>query len=145
MRYAHSRIGGGTAVAIIGGMDCYFGACPLPKENDLGKSAIVLFHIPELGVRFKAPFDAVNHDHADLASLLALLEFIESNPKYFKEKSFRIYGNNLKVVNQINGREPVPDLLSGLVERAVQYRPKLKYSLAWVSQRNNPAFDMHLE
>ncbi len=126
-------------------MDCYFGAYPLPENNPAGKSALVLFHIPEVGIRFKAPFAAVDPDHSDLASLLALLEFIDTNPKYFSNHTFQIFGNNLTLINQLNGREPVDARFLELLEKAKVYRAKYRFSVAWVPARDNSAFDMLLD
>jgi hypothetical protein len=121
-------------------MECYFGSFPLPDENQVEKSAIVLFTIPDLGIKFKAPFDAVNHDHGDYASLLSLLEFIDGNQKYFSNNTYRIYGNNLKIINQINEQEITPLEFSNLFKKAKKYREKYKFSLNWIAVDSNPVF-----
>ena len=89
-------------------MECFFGSYELPKGNEVNKSAIVVFTIPELGIKFKTPFDGVDPEHSDYASLLALLEFIDGNQKYFSNHTYQIYGNNLRVVNQVNQKEMTP-------------------------------------
>ncbi|UCC43141.1 MAG: hypothetical protein JSU65_08290 [Candidatus Zixiibacteriota bacterium] len=122
-------------------MECYFGTCERSNSNRDGKSSIVMFHIPDVGIRFKAPFEAVNKDHSDLASLLALLEFIDSNQKYFTKQAFQIFGTNLSVINQVNGREEVPPMFSNLMEKASKYRQKYRFSLAWVPRDENSAMD----
>ena len=121
-------------------MECYFGSYRLPENNELDKSAIVIFTIPELGIKFKAPFDGVDQDHDDYASLLALLEFIDSNQKYFSTHTYQIYGNNIKVINQINKRENPPLQFSPLLEKASHYRKKYHFSLDWISSNDNPVF-----
>ncbi len=126
-------------------MDCYFGACPLPEENQLGKGSVVVFHIPKVGIRFKAPFNGVDGNHCDLASLLALLEFIDSNQKYFSNHTYQIFGNNLTLINQLNGREDSSEMLKPLLERAQQYRTKYHFSLDWVPANENPALDSLLD
>lgn len=120
-------------------MECYFGSIGLPDGNELDKTAIVAFVIPELGIRFKAPFDAVDSDHGDFASLLALLEFIDSNQKYFTNKAYQIYGNNLSVVNQVNKRQEMEPKFDPLMQKAMTYREKYGFSLEWVCSENNPA------
>jgi len=122
-------------------MECYFGSISLPEDNQVHKSAVVTFHIPQLGIRFKAPFDGVNANHCDYASLLAVLEFIDSNQKYFKNHTFQIYGNNSSVVNQVNRRETTPDDFEPLLEKALDYREKYRFSLEWVPMKDNDAFD----
>lgn len=126
-------------------MDCYFAACPLPEQNDLGKSSVVLFSIPELGIKFKAPFAAVDPNHSDLASLLALLEFIDSNQKYFTNRTYQIYGHNLSVINMLNGRQEIDERFQPLLEKAQAYRTKYHFSLQWVPTTENSALDSLLD
>ena len=122
-------------------MDCYFGSYELPLDNQLDKSAVVMFTIPELGIKFKAPFDGVDHDHNDFASLLALLEFIDSNQKYFSNHTYQIYGTNLTVINQLNQREAPPPHYAPLIQKALDYRKKYRFSLDWIPSDDNTAFD----
>ena len=122
-------------------MDCFYGTRELPDGNPVGKTAVVMFHIPDIGIRFKAPFAGADGDHSDLASLLALLEFIDSNRKYFNNQTFQIFGNNLSIINQINGREMMSERFAHLLERAQKYRKKYRFSLAWVPRGENPAID----
>lgn len=122
-------------------MECYFGSINLPDGNELDKTAILAFVIPELGIKFKAPFDAVDPDHGDFASLLALLEFIDGNQKYFTNKAYQIYGNNLSIVNQVNQRQEMEPKFSPLMVKAMTYKEKYGFSLEWVRSENNPAQD----
>ncbi len=126
-------------------MDCYFGACRLSSGNPNGNSAVVMFHIPDVGIRFKAPFSAVDQDHSDLASLLALLEFIDSNQKYFSKSNFQLYGNNLSIVNQVNGQAGIRSGFEHLLEKALNYRSKYHYSLEWIPSNENSAIDSLLD
>jgi hypothetical protein len=135
----------GTRVAIVRVMECFFAACPLPEQNDLGKSAIVQFNIPDIGIRFKAPFDAVDPNHGDLASLLALLEFIDSNQKYFTNRAFQIFGTNLAIINMLNGRQQVDERFEHLLEKAKTYRAKYHFSLSWIPAKENTAFESLLD
>ena len=121
-------------------MDCYFGSYELPLDNQLDKSAVVMFTIPELGIKFKAPFDGVDHDHNDFASLLALLEFIDSNQKYFSNHTYQIFGNNPKIIAQVNMREQPPVKFTPLIQKALDYRKKYRFSLAFVKADDNPVF-----
>ncbi|MFZ5980257.1 MAG: hypothetical protein ACOYVF_06450 [Candidatus Zixiibacteriota bacterium] len=126
-------------------MDCFFGSYELPADNDTGKSTVVTFFIPDIGIRFKAPFDAVNTDHSDFASLLALLEFIDSNQKYFSNHTYQIFGNNQHVINLVNEREIAPIMFSPLMEKAQNYRIKYRFSLEWVPTWDNSAYDSLLD
>ncbi len=122
-------------------MDCFFGSFQLPIKNDLQKSAVVIFHIPDLGIRFKAPFDGVDENHNDFAALLALLEFIDSNQKYVKSSAYQIFGDNRKLINQLNQMEPLPGQFIALFEKTSEYKRKYRFSLAWVSHDRNSALD----
>lgn len=121
-------------------MDCYFGSYELPQDAQIDKSAVVMFTIPELGIKFKAPFDGVDHDHNDFASLLALLEFIDSNQKYFSNHTYQIFGNNPKIINQVNLREQPPMIYTPLMQKALNYRKKYRFSLGFVKADDNPVF-----
>ncbi len=133
--------GRGTGVALTRSMECYFGSQELPEENQLSKSAVVSFNIPEIGITFKAPFNGVDGDHSDFASLLALLEFIDSNQKYFGKHTYEIFGTNINIVNAVNRRDDVADKFSPLLERALDYRKKYRFSIDWIPSNDNPAYD----
>jgi len=135
---------GGTAIARASAMECYFGARPLPRCTADGKSAVVMFNIPEVGIQFKAPFSGVDQDHCDLASMLALLEFIDSNQKYLAKQTYQLYGDNLSIINQVNGQMEVREEFVGLLGKAAQYRDKYRFSLNWVPPSENPATDQLL-
>ncbi len=122
-------------------MDCFFGSFQRPIKSDLQKSAVVIFYIPELGIRFKAPFDGVDENHNDFAALLALLEFIDSNQKYLKSNGYQIFGDNRKLINQLNQMEPLPAKFTGLFEKTSDYKRKYRFSLSCVSPERNSALD----
>jgi ribonuclease HI len=131
----------GTEIANQFSMDCYFGSFQLPIKKDQQKVGVVIFHIPELGIRFKAPFDGIDEYHNDFAALMALLEFIDSNQQFLKSNTFQIYGDNKKLINQINQIEPLPVQFTGLLEKTIDYKKKYRFSLSWVSQERNTALD----
>ncbi len=120
-------------------MECYFGSFDLPENNQANKTAVVSFSIPEIGIRFKAPFQAVDNNHSDFASLLALLEFIDSNQKYFSNHTYQIYGTNLSIVNQVNEKEMLDYKFSPLFEKTRDFREKYKFSVEWIPSKDNPA------
>ncbi len=104
---------------------------------------VVSFEIPDLGITFKAPFEG-HSDHTDLASLLALLEFVDLNRKLFGNKTLQIYGNNLRVVQQINEVAPLEEELEPLITKALMYRNKYRFSLEWTPADRNPALNNSL-
>lgn len=126
-------------------MDCFFGTHELPAENSPGKNAIVTFSIPAIGIRFKAPFEGVDQNHCGLASLLALLEFIDSNQKYFSNQTYQIFGNHDRIINQVNGREDIPKQFENLMLRAESYREKYRFSLEWIPTAENDSLDQLLD
>ncbi len=122
-------------------MDCYFGSYDLPQENALDKSAVVTFHIPDIGIKFKAPFAAVDQDHSHLAALLALLEFIDSNRKHLSNRNYQIFGTNRRVINGVNRQEAMDVKFTELLARTQMYREKFHFSLRWVAADRNQAYD----
>jgi len=128
-------------LALARGMECYFGSMSLPEKNPSGKTAVVTFSIPDLGICFKAPFESVDSNHRDYASLLALLEFIDSNQEYFSSHTYQIFGTNHKVINQVNQKESSPAMYAPLIEKTEVYRKKYRFSLDWVPSEKNPAYD----
>ena len=104
-----------------------------------------MFFIPDAGIRFKAPFAGVDQDHSDLASLLALLEFIDSNQKYLSKQTYQVYGDNLSIINQINGSGQVREEFGHLLTKASEYRNKYRFSLQWVPSAENVAVDELLD
>lgn len=126
-------------------MECYFGARKLLPAAPDGKSSIVMFYIPDAGIRFKAPFAGVDQEHSDLASLLALLEFIDSNQKYLSKQTYQFYGDNLNIINQVNGRGTIRREFSLLLSRASKYRDKYRFSLEWIPSAENCAIDELLD
>jgi len=126
-------------------MDCYFGTRQLPETQSEGKTAVVMFAIPELGISFKAPFAAVDRDHGDLASMLALLEFIDSNQQYLTGKNYQLFGDNLSIINQVNGQAAIRMEFVELLKKAVKYRDKYRFALGWVPSAENYAVDQLLD
>jgi len=118
-------------------MELYFGSMrrqPVDTEID----TIVTFEIPDIGVKFKAPYKA-DESMLDYASLLTRLDFIEINPQLFGNRALELYCNNFELVEQVktntvNRKELIP-----LLEKALTYQSKLKYTINWVSLADNPA------
>ena len=106
--------------------------------DDCQKPMVVSFIIPELGISFKAPFDG-GQDETDFASLLALLEFVDLNRKLFGDKALQIFGNNVKVVRQVNDQRAFEDVFQPFITRAISYRNKYRFSLEWTPTKRNRA------
>lgn len=118
-------------------MELYFGYLKRPVTQS-SIDTLVTFSIPDIGVKFKAPYKAEGMA-VEYASLLTLLEFVEVNPQLFSNRALEIFSNNFDLVNQVkscrvNKKELVPYL-----QKALEYREKLKYSINWVPHPDNPA------
>ncbi len=118
-------------------MELFFGSF-----SDLGggekDNNLVSFAIPDLGVKFKAPFDAEDI-LLDYASLLTLLEFIEINPQLFGNKALELFSHNITLVTQVKTCRVSNETLVPYLQKALKYRSKLKYSINWISFPDNPA------
>ena len=124
-------------------MELYFGSFSAAAKSSAAGN-LVTFTIPDIGVRFKAPFAA--EDLAlDYASLLTLLEFIEVNPHLFTNRALELYCHNLELVEQVNNRKISDADLVPCLEKALEYRNKLKYSINWISRPANPAQNPKLD
>lgn len=116
-------------------MELYFGSLK-GLNADIPSQNLVTFAIPDLGVKFKAPFAA--EDMAlDYASLLTLLEFIEINPQLFSNRALELYSHNSELVDQIKSCRVDEKGLAPYLQRALQYRAKLKYSINWIPNSDN--------
>ena len=109
-----------------------------PGSPDKPGRGIVSFHLPELNITFRARYKGTAIA-CQYAALLALLEFVEINPKLFKGKSLELYGDSFAVVNQINDRMFCQKDLLPLRNMALTYKRKLPFSLKWGPQTQNPA------
>ncbi len=120
-------------------MELYFGSLARPGDKN---DNIVAFTIPDIGVKFKAPF-RVPEQAIDYVSLLTLLEFVEINPQLFANRSLELYCNNFDLVEQVSTRTIKDSTVLPYIEKALEYRTKLRYSINWISCPDNPA--QHLE
>lgn len=108
-------------------MELYFGSSE-GLNTDLKPHNLVTFSIPDIGVKFKAPFPA--QDLAlDYASLLTLLEFVETNPQLFGNRALELYSSSSELVEQINSCKVDQKELIPFLQRALQFRSKMKYSI----------------
>ncbi len=118
-------------------MELYFGSLRT-ADHDLASRNMVIFAIPDIGVQFKAPFSA--EDLAlEYAALLTLLEFIDVNPQIFANRALELFCHNFDLVRQINDNTVEDVNLAPFLKRALEYRKKLKYSINWIPESDNPA------
>jgi hypothetical protein len=117
-------------------MNCYFYGNTRVQHSAVGHNSVVAFSVPDLNIVFKAQYKG-NQIETEYASLIALLEFIELNPKLFTNRQIRILSNNPTVVNQVNFNLDCSKELEPYRNLAIQYRRKLGYSLGWVPRDAN--------
>jgi len=139
-----SDAGTGFAFGHIGDqvMKCYFYSHALedPQQRGLG---VVSFIVPELNVSFRAKYMGTEIE-CYYAALLALLEFAEINPQLFEKKILQIYSDSLLLVGQVNMQLNCSRGLEPFLHRTLAYKKKVPFSLAWITRRENPAFDPSL-
>jgi hypothetical protein len=121
-------------------MKCFYQGRQRETEGMTGHNGYVSFAIPDLGITFRAQFSG-SQDECDYASLLALLEFVEMNPHLFKNKRIEVFGDNFKVVNQVNQHVNPSKDLEPYMNMAVGYKRKIPFTLKWIPISENPAQD----
>jgi hypothetical protein len=110
-------------------MELYFGS--LQGMNDgQPKKNLVAFAIPDIGVKFKAPYPAENIT-LEYASLLTLLEFIEINPQLFTNRALELYSQSAELVDQIEKRKVNQSELAPLLQKALEYQARFNFSIRW--------------
>lgn len=114
----------------------FYGDKPGPPEK--AGYGTVSFHLPDLDITFRARYRGTALA-CEYAALLALLEFIEINPKLFKGKPISVYGDSFAVVNQINDRMFCEKSVQPFRNMALTYKRKIPYSIEWVPPTQNPA------
>jgi len=122
-------------------MNCYFYGAARESRSILGHNGVVAFSIPDLNLIFKAQIKGTQAE-AEYASLIALLEFIELNPKLFRNGKIQIFGDSPTVVHQINFNLGCSKELEPYRNLALQYRRRISYTLGWVSKEENRAFGL---
>ncbi len=121
-------------------MKCFFFGYNRDSEGWTGFNSLVSFAIPDVGITFRAQFKG-GQEECEYASLLALLEFIELNPHLFRNRRIEVFGNNYKIINQVNqGSQPSRNL-EPYLNMAMDYRNKIPFTLNWIPDNENIAQD----
>ncbi len=121
-------------------MKCFYQGRQRESEGITGDNGFVSFAIPDIGINFRAQFSGTK-DECDYASLLALLEFMELNPHLFKNKRIEIFGDNFKVISQVNQKIRPSKELEPYLNMAVGYKSKIPFILKWIPDSENLAQD----
>ncbi len=123
-----------------GKMRCFYQGRHREDSSLTGHNGFVSFTIPDLGIAFRAQFSG-SKDECEYAGLLALLEFVELNPHLFKNKRIEIFGDNYKVISQVNQQVKPPKDLEPYLNMAVGYKTKIPFTLKWIPDNENLAQD----
>jgi len=119
-------------------MKCYvYGSNLTGSITEVG-SGIIGFFIPDIGVVYRERFVG-NRYECEYESLLALLDFIESNSETIPRNRIEILTDSAVVVYQLNGKMPVNDKLLPRFRRAERLKDKLKFNISWTPTSLNRA------
>lgn len=118
-------------------MQCYFSSIK-PGQPDEPGAGFVSFVIPELKITFRARYQGTAGE-CEYASLLALLEFVEINPRVFENKTLEIFGDSFSVVSQVNDRRDCAQGLENFRNVALLLKRRIPYTIGWVPPADNPA------
>ncbi len=118
-------------------MRCYFSSDKSGPANEPG-SGYVSFVIPEMKITFRARYHGTAAE-CEYASLLALLEFVDINPKAFEGKALEVFGDSFDVVNQVNKRLLCRQQLGNFHTAALLMKERIVYTIDWISPADNPA------
>lgn len=121
-------------------MKCYYQGIIRPNEEDKNFNGFVSFTVPELGIKFRGQYKGA-FDECEYASLLALLEFIELNFHLFKDRRLEVFGNNFRVISQVNSEMSPSSELEAFCNLAQSYKEKIPYILDWIPSDENMAQD----
>lgn len=118
-------------------MECYFSS-EKPGSPDEAGSGYVSFVIPEMKITFRARYRGTATE-LEYASLLALLEFVDINPKVFAGRALEVRGDSLAVVHQVNERLRCTKELENFHAAALLMKKRIPFTIDWIPPADNPA------
>lgn len=118
-------------------MRCYFSSEKSGHPDAIGPGC-VSFVIPELKITFRARYDGTAAA-CEYAGLLALLEFVEINPKVFEGRVLQVFGDCQDVIREVNDHAPCREDLSLFRKQALLMRERISCTLHWIPPSENPA------
>ena len=121
-------------------MKCFFHGRKRNIEGMSGSNGLVSFAIPDIGISFRAPYTGNRHE-CEYASFLALLEFVDLNPHLFKNRRLEIFGDDYKIISQINQKSRPSKALEPFLNMVVGYKRKIPFTLNWIPGSENLAQD----
>ncbi|HUU46976.1 MAG TPA: hypothetical protein VM118_14710 [Acidobacteriota bacterium] len=121
-------------------MRCFFWGTNNLPDRDVRGAGITSFAIPDWGVQFRAAQFGTATE-CEYGALLALLAFIEKNPKVFEGVKLELYSDAAAVIYQVNRRNPVPPAEARFWALVRRFRVKRPFELCWVPRDQNRAHE----
>jgi len=119
-------------------MKCYIYGSNLSDSITEVREGVIGFFIPDIGVIYRTRFRGNRYD-CEYESLLALLEFIDSNSDTLSRKNLEILTDSAVVVYQLNGKMPVNEKLLARFRRAELFRHRFRFNISWTPTSLNRA------
>lgn len=121
-------------------MRCYiWGTNNRDDRTDAGRGA-ACFVIPDWGLQFRAAHEGTAIV-CELAALLALLRFVENNPKVFEGQRVEILTDASQLVEQLNGHAPLDPAQQSTMTQVRSIRERIRFELSWVPPDQNRAIE----
>jgi hypothetical protein len=121
-------------------MRCFFWGSNNQADRDTRAAGVTSFAIPDWGVQFRAA-QFGSAIECEYGAILALLAFIEKNPKVFEGVKLEFYTDAAAVVYQVNRKQPVPPSEARFWSLIRRFRVKKPFELCWVPRNQNRAYD----
>lgn len=125
-------------------MRCYiWGTNNRENRAEVGRGA-ACFVIPDWGLQFRVAH-AGGTLECEFAALLALLRFVENNPKAFEGQRLEVLTDASQIVEHVNGRAPLDQAQQPTIALIRSIRERIRFELSWVPTDQNRAIDGVLE
>lgn len=121
-------------------MKCFVSVKMLLKDKEKKQNGLISFAIPDLGVLFKTR-DFGFHYELEYKSLLALLRFIETNDKAFRNQKLSVLCSSPLLIYQMNENSLCQKEVEPDRNLALAYKRKLGFALSWVPEIENRALN----
>jgi len=120
-------------------MRCYTWGTNNAENRDQSGNGLLSFAIPDLGIQFRAAYTG-NAAECEYLAIMALLNFVNVNPKIFERQSLDIFTDAVLPVYQVNKKAPVPASAARYCRAIGRFRATHRLSVGWVPREQNPAF-----
>ncbi len=98
------------------------------------------FVIPDWGLQFRAAHDG-DAITCELAAVLALIRFAESNPKVFEDGRIEILTDSMLVVDSILGRASLDETRTSQIVQIRAIRERTGFEINWIPTAQNRAIE----